>query len=96
MAKGLTYSQQRAAKLALQKEALLNKRALINIDGKSSLCCHASITTVYNPHAMENEVRTIRVCTACNSETPKINMFNDWNKVPMFFINLNAHKTNNK
>lgn len=92
----MTYSQQRAAKLAAKKEALLNQRALINIDGKSSLCCHSSITTIYNHEAMENEVRTIRVCSACNSEAPKIDMFQDWNKVPQFFIQINSHKTLNK
>lgn len=45
---------------------------------------------------MENEVRTIKVCTNCKSEAPNLDMFQEWGKVPKFFIELNNHKTENK
>ena len=60
----------------------------------SSLCCHATVTIFHQPNAMENEVSEIKICTACNSEAPRIGMFQDWTKVPLIFIEMNAHKTN--
>ncbi len=61
----------------------------------TSLCCKSSVTHLKQPLAEENEATEIWVCNQCNSEAPNEFMFRDLNKVPQFFIDLHAHKTNN-
>jgi len=87
-----TLSQERADRLQAEKDMIEAKKDKLT---NGSLCCKATIRTVYNKFAMENEVRTIRVCNGCNCEAPDINMFTNWDKLPQLFIELNAHKTNN-
>lgn len=91
-----TYSQERADRRAAELAIFEAKREKLVPDRLTSLCCKSTVTTIYNPKAMENEVRTIRVCTHCNSEAPNLDLFNDWNKVTEFFIDLHNHTTLNK
>ena len=90
-----TYSQERADRQSAELAIFEAKKEKLVPDRLTSLCCKATVTTIYNPKSYENEVRTIRVCTACNSEAPNLDLFNDWNKVTQFFIDLHAHTTNN-
>lgn len=88
-----TYSQERADRKAAEIAIMESQRMHLT---NGSLCCHATIRVLYQPKAMENEVRTIKVCTNCKSEAPNLDMFQEWGKVPKFFIELNNHKTENK
>ena len=90
-----TYSQERADRRAAELAIFEAKKEQLMPDNRTSLCCKAKVITIYQPKAMENEVKTIRVCTACNSEAPILEMFNDWSKVQQFFVDIHAHKTNN-
>lgn len=63
----------------------------------TSACCQAAVIMLYHPQAQENEVSSIKYCTACNSEAPNRNMFTlGDSELKQFFIRLNAHKTNNQ
>lgn len=93
-----TYSEERAYRLEVEKILYQNKRdKLVGVRNTTSLCCRAATRVLYFPNSQENEVRTIRICTACNTEAPKFDMFRDSiEKIEKFFIELNQHKTNNK
>ena len=47
----------------------------IKVNNDTSLCCKASVIGLRNCSETENEVSKINVCTACNNETPKAEMF---------------------
>lgn len=47
----------------------------IKVVPATSLCCKASVIGLRNCSGIENEVSKINVCTACNNETPKAEMF---------------------
>jgi len=93
-----TYSQDRADRLNAEKAIMEAKKEKLVPDRLTSLCCKATITTIYNPKAMENEVRTIRMCGNCKSEAPKLELFHelDYDKIPQFYIDLHNHSTLNK
>jgi hypothetical protein len=90
-----SYSQEREDRRQAEKQILQAKKDQLQPDYNISLCCKASITTVEQPNAMENEVSRIRVCDACLSEIPKLGMFQEINKVADFFIQLHSHKSEN-
>lgn len=92
-----TYSQERADRQAAEKAIMEAKKEKLVPDRLTSLCCKSTIKTIYNPKAMENEVRTIRVCTNCNSEAPNLSMFPEWewDSLPQLFIDIHKHKSLN-
>ena len=47
----------------------------IKVNPATSLCCKASVIGLRNCSDIENEVSKINVCTACNNEAPKAEMF---------------------
>ena len=97
MKKGkLSYSEERNARRQTELEIFQAKKDKNLPDWNTSLCCHATIVTLEQPNAMENEVSRIRVCTACKTEAPKQWMFNNIFKIAQFYIDLKAHKTNNQ
>lgn len=91
-----SYSQERADRVAAEKAIMAAKKERFDFNNPSSLCCKATIRTLYQPKAEEDEARTIRICTACNTEAPVLKLFDDWDKIPDLFIKLHNHKTNNK
>lgn len=89
-----TYSEERAYRLEVEKILYQSKRdKLVGVKNTTSLCCRASTRVIYCPQSQENEVRTIRICTACQTEAPKLEMFRDViENVEKFFIEFNRHK----
>lgn len=46
-----------------------------NQDAHTSLCCKAAVIGLRDCSNVENEVQSINVCSACNSESPKAYLF---------------------
>ena len=61
----------------------------IKVNNDTSLCCKASVIGLRNCSDIENEVSKINVCTACNNETPKAEMFKLSDaEINKYFMNL--------
>lgn len=60
-----------------------------NQDTSTSLCCKATVIGLRGCSNLENEVMTINVCSACNSEAPKAYMFKMGEvEINQFFMDL--------
>ncbi len=61
----------------------------IKVNPATSLCCKASVIGLRDCSDIENEVSKINVCTACNNETPKAEMFKLSDaEINQYFMNL--------
>jgi hypothetical protein len=61
----------------------------IKVNPATSLCCKASVIGLRNCSEIENEVSKINVCTHCNNEAPKAEMFKlSDEEINKYFMNL--------
>ena len=59
-----------------------------------SLCCKAAVIGLRECSTLENEVSSINVCSACNSESPKAYMFKLGDvEINQFFMDLYNNKS---
>ena len=67
----------------------MKARILSNQDTSTSLCCKATVIGLRECSDVENEVQSINVCSACNSEAPKAWMFQLGEvEINQFFMDL--------
>jgi len=65
-----------------------------NQDAHTSLCCKAAVIGLRECSTLENEVSSINVCSACNSEAPKAWMFQLGEvEINQFFMDLYNNKS---
>ena len=61
----------------------------IKVNNETSLCCKASVIGLRNCSEIENEVSKINVCSHCNNEAPKDEMFKLSDaEINQYFMNL--------
>ena len=61
----------------------------IRVTPATSLCCKASVIGLRNCSEIENEVSKINVCSHCNNEAPKAEMFKlSDEEINKYFMNL--------
>ena len=66
----------------------------IRVTPATSLCCKASVIGLRNCSDIENEVSKINVCSHCNNETPKAEMFKLSDaEINQYFMNLYSDAT---
>lgn len=59
-----------------------------------SLCCKSAVIGLRECSELENEVSSINVCSACNSESPKAYMFKLGEvEINQFFMDLYNNKS---
>ncbi len=65
-----------------------------NQEACTSLCCKAAVIGLRECSNVENEVQSINVCSACNSESPKAYMFKLGEvEINQFFMDLYNNKS---
>jgi len=65
-----------------------------NQEAHTSLCCKASVIGLRECSTVENEVQSINVCSACNSEAPKAYLFKLGEvEINQFFMDLYNNKS---
>jgi len=65
-----------------------------NQEAHTSLCCKSAVIGLRECSTVENEVQSINVCSACNSESPKAYMFKLGEvEINQFFMDLYNNKS---